>query len=218
MAAPRPSSPVRGWPSRWLDATGYGGTGPAGACHGISPVKSPNGSARSLLYASRVHWTRWLGCRFSAIEERPKKPVPTVIDGARPVSRPELPRLLPTLTATRSTSTAAPYSMITFGSRLWMAAEWPRPDSRSTARAASMPRRADGTRTRPSTGQSFSWASGSSGTTRSNGARSTRVVAGTLTPACAAIQVASLPTNRMSNRPPGNSSAETLSRSAGSSR
>ena len=45
----RRASPVRGSPSRWLDATGYGGTGPAGACQGISPVKSPNGSARSLL-------------------------------------------------------------------------------------------------------------------------------------------------------------------------
>ena len=138
--------------------------------------------------------------------------------GARLVSRPALPRLLPTLTATRSTSTAAPYSMITRGSALWMAAEWPRPDSRSTARAASMPRRAEGTRTRPSTGQSFSCASGSSGTTRSNGASSTRVLAGTRMPASAAIQVASRPTNRMSNRPSGNSRLATLSRCSGSSR
>jgi len=98
---------------RWLDATGYMGTGPAGACQGMSPVKSPNGSAGSRLYASRVHCTRWLGCRFSATEERPKNPVPIVMLGARLVSRPALPRLLPTLTATRSTSTAAPYSMIT---------------------------------------------------------------------------------------------------------
>ena len=192
--------------------------GPAGVCQGVIPVKSPNGSAGSRLYASRVHCTRWLGCRFSATEDRPKNPVPMVIVGARLVSRPALPRLLPTLTATRSTSTAAPYSMISCGSVLWMAAEWPRPDSRSTARAASIPRRAVGTRTRPSTGQSFSCASGSSGTTRSNGASRTRVRFGTRRPASAAIQLAALPTKRMSNRPPGNSSSDILSRSSGASR
>ena len=38
---------------------------------------------------------------------------------------------------------------------------------------------------------------------------------GTRTPAAAAIQAASLPTNRMSNRPAGNSSPATRSRSAG---
>ena len=58
---------------------------------------------------------------------------------------PELPRLLPALTEIRSTSAAAPNSMIVRGSLLWMAAEWPRPAIRSTARAESMPRRAVGT-------------------------------------------------------------------------
>ncbi len=131
---------------------------------------------------------------------------------------PALPRLLPTLTATRRTSTAAPYAMTVAGSLLWIAAECPFPPSRSTARAASIPRSAVATVTRPSTGQSFSRASGSSGTTRLNGASSTLVVPGTRSPASAAIQVASWPTKRMSKWPSGNSAWRTLSRSAGSRR
>ena len=46
---------------------------------------------------------RCRGSRFSPSDERPKKPVPIVIVGARFVSRPAEPVLPPTLTATRST-------------------------------------------------------------------------------------------------------------------
>jgi len=75
------------------------------------------------LYAIRVQFTRCRGSRFSPIELRPTKPVPSVIERARLVSSPELPVLLPTLTATRSTGTRAPKFMIVAGSSLWMAAE-----------------------------------------------------------------------------------------------
>ena len=108
--------------------------------------------------------------------------------------------------------------MIVAGSWLWIEAEWPRPVIRSTARAASMPRLASGTVTMPSTGQSFSRASGSSGTTRSNGASRILVPRGTRTPASAAILAASWPTNLISNRPAGNSTPATRSLSPGSSR
>ena len=94
--------------------------------------------------------------------------------GARQVSKPDAPRLAPELTLTRRTGTAAPYAMIVAGSPEWIAAEWPAPPMRNNARAAPIPRCAVGTRTKPSTGQSFSWASGSSGTTAENGARRTR--------------------------------------------
>ena len=68
--------------------------------------------------------------------------------------------------------------MIVRGSREWIAAECPAPPIRSIARAASIPRRASGTRTSPSSGKSFSRASGSSGTTSEKGATSTRVLGG----------------------------------------
>ncbi|CAA9326790.1 MAG: hypothetical protein AVDCRST_MAG29-796 [uncultured Nocardioidaceae bacterium] len=107
--------------------------------------------------------------------------------------------------------------MTTRGSLLWITAECPAPPMRRTATAVRMPRWAVGTRVTPSTGQSFSCASGSSSTARSNGATRMRVRPGTRTPAFAAIAVALLPTREVSKRPCGNSVSRTRSRSAGSS-
>src|SRR3954453_9045950 len=66
-----------------------GGTGPGPTVPGPRPPKPRRGSSR--WYASRVHWVRCCGCRFSVSDERPKKPVPTVIVGARLGSSPEPP-------------------------------------------------------------------------------------------------------------------------------
>lgn len=65
---------------------------------------------------------RCFGSRFSPTDERPKNPVPMVMVGARCVSIPALPRLLPTLTATRNTGTADAKAMMVTASSLWMAA------------------------------------------------------------------------------------------------
>ncbi len=74
--------------------------------------------------------------------------------------------------------------MIVAGSALWIAAEWPRAaDPQHGPRRVDALLRRAGTGTRPSTGHSFSCASGSSGTTSRNGASSTRVVPGTRMPA-----------------------------------
>src|SRR6185437_16715636 len=69
------------------------------ALHGSRPVKSPKASEGSDEYATRVTLIRWRGSRFSPSDERPKKPVPIVIVGARFVSSPAEPVLPPTLTA-----------------------------------------------------------------------------------------------------------------------
>ena len=66
-----------------------------------------------------------------------------------------------------------------------------------------MPRRASGTRTSPSSGNSFSRASGSSGTTSENGVTSTRVRGGTRIPDARASVSASLPINSGAIRPSG---------------
>ena len=58
----------------------------------------PEGLVRRGVVGHLGPLARCFGCRFSATDDRPKKPVPIVIVGARFVSMPELPRLLPTLT------------------------------------------------------------------------------------------------------------------------
>ena len=58
--------------------------------------------AASLWSAMRVQWTRCCGPMFSPTEERPKKPVPMVMElGARSVSKPAAPWLQGALTTTR---------------------------------------------------------------------------------------------------------------------
>ena len=64
------------------------------------------------LYAIRVQLIKCFGSRFSPTDDRPRKPVPIVIVGARFVSMPDAPRLLPTFTETRRTRTAAEKAMM----------------------------------------------------------------------------------------------------------
>ncbi len=142
-----------------------------------------------------------------------------VIDGARLVPKPALPVLPPSLTVTRSTSTAAAYSMTVRGvvavddrgvagaadaqqglrgadaaAGVGHARRRRAPGRASRARAA--PRRRRGRTARAGSGSS----------------------AGTRTPARAAMVAASLPTIEVSNRPPGKTASRTRSRSPSSSR
>src|SRR3546814_7797040 len=87
----------------------------------------------------RAQFTRCLGCRFSPRELRPTNPVPIVMVGARLVHSPELPVLLPTFTATRSTGTSAAYCITVSELVEWMAALCPAPAMRTKARAVAMP-------------------------------------------------------------------------------
>ena len=73
---------------------------------------------------------------FSPTEERPKKPVPIVMVGARKVSKPAAPVEQPALIATRSTSMPAAKRRTTAGSLAWITAEWPAPRLRTIARQA----------------------------------------------------------------------------------
>ena len=93
---------------------------------------------------------------FSPTEERPKKPVPTVMVGARKVSKPAAPVEQPTLVAMRSTSISAAKRRIIAGSVAWIAAEWPAPRFRTMARQAVSAASRVGASKKPSTGQSFS--------------------------------------------------------------
>ena len=104
--------------------------------------------------------------------------------------------------------------MIVRGSLEWITAECPAPPIRTIARAASMPRRASATRMRPSTGNSFSRASGSSGTTRGNGAISTRVRGETRMSASRASVWASRPTRSRRQWPSGKIVVRTRSASS----
>ena len=64
---------------------------------------------------------------FSPTDERPKKPVPMVMVGARNVSNPAAPVEQPTLIAMRSTFISAAKRRMIAGSPAWIAAEWPAP-------------------------------------------------------------------------------------------
>ena len=93
---------------------------------------------------------------FSPTDERPKKPVPMVMVGARNVSNPAAPVEQPTLMATRSTSISAAKRRITAGSLAWIAAECPAPRFRTMARQAVSAASRVAASKKPSTGQSFS--------------------------------------------------------------
>ena len=97
---------------------------------------------------------------FSPTEERPKKPVPMVMVGARNVSNPAAPVEQPTLIAIRSTFISAPKRRMTAGSLAWIAAECPAPWLRIMARQAVSAASRVAASKKPSTGQSFSRLSG----------------------------------------------------------
>src|SRR5262245_10731328 len=110
-----------------------------------------------------------------------------VKEGARCVPKPAAPWLHGAFHTTRSAFTAAAKLRMVAGVPLWIAAECPAPDMRIRARDVEIPAWTCGTRTKPSTGQSFSLDKGSSIPTRSIGVRMTLVEDGTLRPTRAAI-------------------------------
>ena len=112
--------------------------------------------------------------------------------------------------------TAAPKAMIVSGSREWITAEWPAPPIRSSAQAASMPRRASGTRDEPQQREELLARERLLGDDELERARPARVLFGAHPDAGLRRRAsASLPIRSVRTRPSGNSCSRTPPRSLG---